>query len=312
MTAMPIDTLICHAAPGAALLGHVGAGRLLEVELLFPPPGPNPGDRYRGRIAGAAPGMDSVFVELGGAGRAVLRTSDLRAAGLAGADGSLVELTISRAGDAEKLPACRLAEAGEANGVPGLLAAAPAPLPAALSAHRRNLRRILIDDRGLQLRLAGMLRECGVETELVAGMDGFEAAGVAEQFAAARAPEVPLAGGGRVRIAETGFLTAIDVDAGAAVTGQGQGAAATVNLAAADVIAAQLRLRNLAGPVLIDFITLRRRAERASVLERLAQAGAGDPAGLEVMGMTRLGLVEVKRGRRGRPLRTVLEMAGVT
>ncbi|MDF3072940.1 MAG: cafA, partial [Alphaproteobacteria bacterium] len=77
-------------------------------------------------------------------------------------------------------------------------------------------------------------------------------------------------------------------------------------LEAAEVVAQQLRLRNIGGAVLIDFITLRQAADRDRVLGRLALHLAADPLPTQVLGWTRLGLVEVARARRGRPLAELL------
>ena len=68
-----------------------------------------------------------------------------------------------------------------------------------------------------------------------------------------------------------------------------------INLEACDEIAAQLRLRNLSGMILIDFINQKQEASRQAILERLRYGAAGDPGGAAVIDMTRLGLVEMTR-----------------
>ncbi|MFM9500626.1 ribonuclease E/G, partial [Streptomyces galilaeus] len=71
--------------------------------------------------------------------------------------------------------------------------------------------------------------------------------------------------------------------------------AVDTNLAAAREIARQLRLRNISGIVIVDFISLAKAADRQYLLESLAAACAADPAATDVYGMSRLGLVEMTR-----------------
>ena len=81
-------------------------------------------------------------------------------------------------------------------------------------------------------------------------------------LAALTRPHVALPNGGRLIIEPTAALTAVDVDGGA-------GDALSVNLAAADELARQLRLRNLGGVVMADFIRLKARGDQEKLLARL-------------------------------------------
>lgn len=112
-------------------------------------------------------------------------------------------------------------------------------------------------------------------------------------------PQVALPNGGRLIIEPTAALTAVDVDGGA-------GDALSVNLAAADELARQLRLRNLGGVVMADFIRLKARGDQERLLARLRAAVADDPMQTDVYGLTRLGLAEMTRARRGRSLAETL------
>lgn len=112
-------------------------------------------------------------------------------------------------------------------------------------------------------------------------------------------PQVALPNGGRLIIEPTAALTAVDVDGGA-------GDALSVNLAAADELARQLRLRNLGGVVMADFIRLKARGDQEKLLARLRAAVADDPMQTDVYGLTRLGLAEMTRARRGRSLAETL------
>ena len=98
-------------------------------------------------------------------------------------------------------------------------------------------------------------------------------------------------------------MTVIDVDSSQARL-EGVGAKAErsflkVNLEAVPEIARQIRLRNLGGIVVVDFIDLRARDLRQRVIDAMRAAVASDPQPVWVGGMSRLGLLELTRQRRG-------------
>lgn len=123
-------------------------------------------------------------------------------------------------------------------------------------------------------------------------------------------PRVPLASGGSLVIEPAAALTVIDVNAesagGAQSELQGERVFLRANLAAAQEIARQVRLRNVGGIVIVDFIDLKDATARLQVVERLRTAVADDPADVWVGGMSRLGLVELTRKRRGPTLQDIL------
>jgi len=134
----------------------------------------------------------------------------------------------------------------------------------------------------------------------------FEHHGVAGDVAAALVPRVPLPDGGALTIELTAAATLIDVDSGAAARGRkAQAAILATNLAAAREAARQIRLRNLAGPIVIDFVGMRDRRDRDRVRAALAAALADD-VDAEVLGWTRLGHLELVRKRRHAPLAELL------
>jgi ribonuclease G len=128
----------------------------------------------------------------------------------------------------------------------------------------------------------------------------FEAEGIEAEIEAALGPHVPLPDGGALTIETTHALTAIDVDSGGRAGGDRDRVALETNLAAAAEAARQLRLRNIAGLIVIDFVNMRRREHRPRVLQALRDALARDPVAAEAGGFTRFGLVELVR-RRERP-----------
>jgi len=126
-----------------------------------------------------------------------------------------------------------------------------------------------------------------------------------EQIEEALDEVVPLPGGGFLRFELGRTLTAVDVNSGG---GDGGGRSRdsqsplAVNLAATAETARQLRLRNIGGIVVIDFVDLVRPQDRRRVIVALREALHGDAALCWVGEMSRLGLVEMTRQRRGRSL----------
>ncbi len=132
---------------------------------------------------------------------------------------------------------------------------------------------------------------------------------IADDVAAALEPRAPLPSGGWLLFEPGETLTAIDVNTG---TAQGQGAERTLlhcNLEAAAEIAHQLRLRNIGGIVIVDFVDLKSKDHRRQVVEALGRAVALDPCACSVGSMSRLGLVEMTRRRRGPSLAARLTRA---
>lgn len=107
---------------------------------------------------------------------------------------------------------------------------------------------------------------------------------------------VPLPSGGSIIIETTHALTTIDVNQGAAAT------AAEANMDAAIEAARQIRMRNLSGAILIDFINMPLKTARYQLITALEAALKGDFAGAQVHGFTRLGIIEITRKRRTSPV----------
>lgn len=120
-------------------------------------------------------------------------------------------------------------------------------------------------------------------------------------------PVVELPGGARLSIHPTPALVAIDVDAGAATAARGGKAAAqlALNLAVLPALAAEIRLRNLSGAILVDLAGMPAR-KRESLGPALAEALAEDPLRPRLLGFTRLGLAEIVRPRVHPPLHELL------
>jgi ribonuclease E len=113
-------------------------------------------------------------------------------------------------------------------------------------------------------------------------------------------PRVDLPSGGYVIIEPTEALTVIDVNSGSFT--RSANARETVlwtNCEAAVEIARQLKLRNIGGVVIIDFIDMESRRDQLQVLEHFTQAVRHDSARPQIAQLTELGLVELTRKRQG-------------
>ncbi len=125
-------------------------------------------------------------------------------------------------------------------------------------------------------------------------------------FDEALSAALPLPGGGSVHFEATRAGMLIDVDTGTPETGSPERTGLMANLAAAATIARQIRLRNLGGGIVVDFVGLDSRSAREKLRAALAEALAPDPAAPQLLGWTRLGHFELVRPRRGRPLAEAL------
>jgi ribonuclease G len=125
-------------------------------------------------------------------------------------------------------------------------------------------------------------------------------------FDEALSTTLALPGGGSVHFEATRAGMLIDVDTGTPETGSPEHTGLTANLAAAETIARQIRLRNLGGGIIVDFVGLDSRPARDKVRAALAEALAPDPAAPQLLGWTRLGHFELVRPRRSRPLAEAL------
>ncbi|MEJ5211333.1 MAG: ribonuclease G [Burkholderiales bacterium] len=119
--------------------------------------------------------------------------------------------------------------------------------------------------------------------------------------------KVELKSGGYLIIDQTEALTTIDVNTGAFVGGRNfDDTIFKTNLEAAHAIARQLRLRNLGGIIIIDFIDMDNAEHKAAVLDEFRKALARDRTRMTVNGFTALGLVEMTRKRTRESLAHVL------
>jgi len=127
----------------------------------------------------------------------------------------------------------------------------------------------------------------------------FKVYGIEDEIRSLQSSRVSLKSGGSLIIQEAESLCAIDVNSGKFVSKHSQeDTAAATNMEAAQEIARQIRARNIGGIIVIDFIDMKKAANRQKVLERLVAATKGDKAKIKIWPITRLGLIEMTRERK--------------
>jgi ribonuclease G len=201
----------------------------------------------------------------------------------------------------------------------------PSLLHQELEAARRVVRelyspevdRILVDDPAGFERIADYLESLSplekFRVELYTGTEPiFSHFGLEIDWQKLLAPRVWLKSGGYLIIDPTEALTAIDVNTGRFVgRSHLEATLLKTNLEAAGEIARQLRLRNLGGLIVIDFIDQEKAANRDLVYQTLVEALARDRAKTTVLPISPLGLVEMTRQRvRDSLAQTVMEPCG--
>ncbi|MEJ5233872.1 MAG: ribonuclease E/G, partial [Geminicoccaceae bacterium] len=193
----------------------------------------------------------------------------------------------------------------EARRRPGRLATDEHPLERLLrNVLEPELKRVEVADPELATRaralLEGPLAPHGIElVRLDPSRSAFAQTGVEAELERALAREIALPGGGRIIVEPTAALVAIDVDGGGL-------SPLEVDLAAAAEIARIVRLRNLGGAIVVDFVDLADRRERQRLEQALAKAFRDDPAPVQIHPPSPSGLVEIGRARRGRSLDQLL------
>jgi ribonuclease G len=126
----------------------------------------------------------------------------------------------------------------------------------------------------------------------------FDLFGIEEEIAKALARRVDLKSGGYLIIDQTEALTTVDVNTGGFVGARNfEDTIFKTNLEAAGAVARQLRLRNLGGIIIADFIDMAREDHQQQVLAELRKQLARDRTRTTVSGFTQLGLVEMTRKR---------------
>ncbi len=175
-----------------------------------------------------------------------------------------------------------------------------------------NLIKITTDSAEMHASIGAFIDEFATEWDgqLVhysAAMPLFDHYNIEHEIEQALSRHVDLKSGGNLVIDMNEAMTTVDVNTGQ-FTGHRslEDTAYKTNLEAAQAIARQLRLRNIAGIVIVDFIDMKDPEHREKVILTLVEALAEDPAKTKVLGLTALGLVELTRKRTTESLMDVM------
>ena len=135
----------------------------------------------------------------------------------------------------------------------------------------------------------------------------FDLYSIEDEIERALERKVPLKSGGYLVLDQTEAMTTVDVNTGAYVGHRNlEETVFRTNLEAAVAIARQLRLRNLGGIIIIDFIDMVEEEHRRQVLQAFSGRLAGDHAKSQIMNVSPLGLVEMTRKRTRESLEHIL------
>ena len=163
--------------------------------------------------------------------------------------------------------------------------------------------RLLVDHESLFHSIRSYVRAVAPSmvdrVELHEGGDPvFEAAGIQQGADRAFKDRVELPSGGYLFIEQTEAMHVVDVNSGRSGKGKSQAEnSLSVNLEAARVIARQIRLRDLGGIIVVDFIDLRNDKDKKKVYDELKEGFEDDRAITKVLPMSDFGLVEITRQR---------------
>jgi hypothetical protein len=283
--------ILARCNPGEVEAAAVRDGTLVDFRLHRPGAPDGLGDTHRGVVRALVPAMAGAFVAIDGTDGFLPDSAG--AAGLT--EGTTITVRITRAAQGGKGPRLAVVDvAAEPGPAPRLLARGPSPIER-LAQHYPDAP-ISVDSPALAAALPSLRARLSVDRA------GFDAA-LSDQVAALSDPVVTLPAGPVLRIWPTPALVAIDVDL-AALTATAQprrAAQLAANRALLPALAAQIRLRNLGGAILVDLAGMGQKA-RAALGPALAAALAEDPVPTRLLGFTALGLAEIVRTRLAPPL----------
>jgi Ribonuclease G/E len=280
-------TIRVAASPGEAHVAVVRDDTLIDYTLWRPGAPDGVGDIVTGRVTAVVPAMAGAFLALPDT-EGFLPDSE-GAKGLTA--GAVLAVRITRSAQGGKGP--RLSARLPAGAAPG-----PGPNPVQRMAARYSDAPILTDDPAMAAMLGHGAR---VVSDLLDDS-------VAEAIEALGQSEVDVRGGGRLSIWPTPALVAVDVDSAGALGNHGGSAQrrhAAFNKALLPALAAQIRLRNLSGAIVVDLAGMPVK-RRSALAPDVTAALADDPLRPKFLGFTALGLAEIVRPRVHPPLHELL------
>ena len=178
---------------------------------------------------------------------------------------------------------------------PALLYAKENPLFEYIRRYRDSLQEVVVDTPNLEQEVKAVF-----DGTVTLQKEGFDEYGVDDAIIEALERTVKLKHGGSLQIEETRACVAIDVDSGGI---RNVGDIDALNIEAAKEIARQIRLRNLAGKIIIDFAGSSEYRFMKSIIDCLEEELADDSCHSRVLGLSRAGNIEILRQRRRPTLR---------
>jgi ribonuclease G len=135
----------------------------------------------------------------------------------------------------------------------------------------------------------------------------FDRFGITKQLETTFSRQVHLKSGGYIVVDETEALVAIDVNTGRHKSGKDQESTILkVNLEAAEEISRQLRLRNMGGLIVLDFIDMKSRRDQQQVYQKMKEGLRRDRAKTHILPISQLGLMEMTRQRHTESVRSAV------
>lgn len=168
-----------------------------------------------------------------------------------------------------------------------------------------DVTRIICDDAQTAAWIAQAVPQAAARVEHYQGMMPiFDAMQLETRLAKALERKVLLKSGASIVVDSCEAMTVIDVNSGKNIRQKdGESTALSVNLEAAQEIARQLRLRDVGGIIVVDFIDMKEEAHRAQLLKAFAEALSRDRSRVHLGGISPLGLCEMTRSALRRELR---------
>jgi len=127
----------------------------------------------------------------------------------------------------------------------------------------------------------------------------FKKYGINQEINKILSPKVELPSGGHIVIEKTEALTSVDVNSGSVIKGNPEEEISRINHEAAKEIMRQIKLRNIGGIIIIDFIEMKKRKNKDEVFRILQEEAKKDKAKIDILPLTKLGLVEMTRQHLG-------------
>jgi len=180
-------------------------------------------------------------------------------------------------------------------------------------AYTSEISSIILDNTQAQIRAAQILKNwTGKDVEIAVHKEGniLSSYGVEKEILNALQTKVELPSGGYLFIQTTEAMTVVDVNSGRFTSSRTlQETVLKTNLEAAHEIARQLKLRNIGGVIVVDYIDMDDRKDRITVLEAFENALMHDKAKPQIGQLSDLGLVELTRRRQGQSLQEIFGSA---